>query len=224
MPKGKFCFVCGKKTDDLVDRMCKECFAKEQPIVEFPKKIEITRCSKCGMVKIGNRWMKWEPKLILKKAKVKGKVMEIKVKENKKFIIAIGGYPKASDNVKKEIHEVNVHFNVVVCPVCGREFSGYYEAIIQIRWKTIESRVRFSEVNNLVADMLHSIKRDDRMAFFRVEEKKEGTDFLVGSKKAAKKVVQRLKEKYKAEVKASHKLVTKKDGKDVYRNIYSVRI
>ncbi|MFQ6009724.1 MAG: NMD3-related protein [Candidatus Aenigmatarchaeota archaeon] len=224
MPKGKFCFVCGKRTEELIDGMCSDCFAEKQEIVAFPKRIEITRCSKCDMVKIENRWMRWEPKLLLKKAKVKGKVMEFKVKENKKFVIEIGGYPKGSDKVKMERHEVVVHFNVIVCPVCSRELGGYYEAIIQIRWKTPESRIRFGEVNNFVADELYKIKERDRMAFFRVEPKKEGTDFFVGSKKATKKVVQKLKEKYKADVKQSYTLVTRKDGRDVYRNIYSVRI
>ena len=222
MSKGRFCFVCGKMTDDLVDGMCRDCFGERQDIVVFPKKIEITRCSKCNMVKIGNRWVKWEPRLILKKAKVKGKVMEVRVRENRKWHIEIGGYPRGSDKTKMEEHDVNVHFNVVTCPVCGKGLSGYYEAVIQVRWKSDSSRTRFNEVNELVAEELHSMK--ERMAFFRVKQRKEGTDFLVGSKKAAKKVVQKLKEKYNADVKESHKLVTKKEGRDLYRNIYSVRI
>ncbi|MEM5804613.1 MAG: NMD3-related protein [Candidatus Aenigmatarchaeota archaeon] len=219
-----FCFKCGKKTAELTGGKCAACLEKEAEIAAFPAKIEITRCSKCGMAKTAGKWAAWEPKLLLKKAKVKGKVMEFRAREEGgKFVIQLGGYPRGSDKAKTELHEVRVNFNRITCPVCSRRLGNYYEAVVQLRWKSLESRLRAQQVKEFIADQLRK-KENDPMAFFRVEERKEGTDFLIGSKKAAKAVAKAAKEEFGAEVKESFILVTKKENEDVYRNVYSVRI
>ncbi len=221
-----FCFKCGKETEDLTEGLCTDCHDNKQGIVDFPKKMEIIRCSKCDMAKIADKWILWDPKLLLKKAKVKGKITEFNPKEQgKKFIIEVVGYPRGIEKAKTERHEVSVHFNRVTCPVCSRRLSNYYEAVIQVRWKSLESRLRSHQINEFVIEELErKLRAGDRMAFFRIEEKKEGTDFLLGSKNAAKAVAKRMKERYNAEIKESFILVTKIENEDAYRNVYSVRI
>ena len=62
------------------------------------------------------------------------------------------------------------------------------------------------------------------MAFYRIEQKGKDLDFLIGSKSAARKVAQFLKRKHGGKIKYSYKLVTRREGKDLYRNIILVRI
>jgi len=80
----KFCYKCGKITDDLEDGLCKEC--KEI----ITKTVELTICSKCGKIKEGKVW--------------KNKTIENAIKKyNIKSIISIKGYSsKLIDHLKNK--------------------------------------------------------------------------------------------------------------------------
>ena len=93
--------------------------------------------------------------------------------------------------------------------------SGYYEAKLQLR-------------GNIPANTLEFIDRQvgksrDKNAFYRIERMKNGIDVFVGSKYVAKRVAEQMKKQLKAELKKSYKLHTRRDSKNIYRNVISVR-
>lgn len=209
---GKFCFLCGKKTEKLIENYCEECFGKKFELIKVPKKLEIISCSKCNFIKLRNEWTRKLPEdAIRNKIKILGDNVKIKIKKNNNYQVIASGYPTGSKKIKKEIHEINVHLNKINCPICIRKYGGYYEAILQLRGEYEDD---FEFIDNQL--------RKDKNAFYRTEKVKGGIDLYIGSKKAANKVSGMLRKKgYK--VKKTFKLVTKKLGKEIYRTIISAR-
>ncbi len=205
-----FCFLCGKRTEKLKEGYCDSCYSKEHKSLIVPDKIEVTVCSKCNKVKIGNKWSENEIKEAVKrkiKSVPKNALIETKQLSKKKLELVI----KTSEEYK-----TRVHLNRIMCPICSKISSGYYESIIQLRGDDID---RFYKI------VSREIKKSKNpKAFFNVKDTKNGLDFYIGGKSVANSVADYLKRRYKLKIKKSYKLVTRKDGRDVYRTIISVRI
>lgn len=50
----KTCFKCGKKTSNLIQNLCKNCFFKENSPISEIKKINFTVCNMCGKIHYKN--------------------------------------------------------------------------------------------------------------------------------------------------------------------------
>ena len=210
----KFCFLCGKKTENLINGYCEECYKKKFQLIEVPEEITVAVCKKCNKIKEKNVWKDIEIEKILRdKIKILGKNVRIKIEENDNLKIYAKGLLKGSKGLKEEIHEVKVKIKKENCPDCSKKSGKYYESVIQVR-------------GCLTNDDINSI--DDivlaRGGFYRVEEVKGGYDFFISSKSLAKKITEFLRKKYKTKVKKSFKLVTKQEGKDIYRDTALVRV
>ena len=221
MATRKFCFVCGKATEKLIEGYCEECRGEKEPLIVMPKKFELIVCSKCGRVKHNNRWQDTSVEEVLnKKTKTNGRITKFDVVQEGKFYYAhVKGYPKGSSKLREEKERIPVHINKIVCPKCNMRWGGYYEAIVQIRGD-YDSKV-IKMVEEIVA---RSDGKDEKAFISKVEKVRGGVDYYLGSKKIASRIADELKKEFGAEIKKSYELVTQKEGKDVYRNIFSVRI
>lgn len=217
----KFCFKCGKKTKELINNYCEECFNKEFNLIKVPEKIKFTSCSKCDRIKFRNNWVDIKVEKILKsKIKILGRNIKLDIREidNKIFEIKAQGYLDYSKKLKKEIYRTQIHLNKIVCPICTRKYGGYYEAILQLRGDFTE------DILDFIGEQMIIMERRDGRAFYRTERVKNGIDFFIGNKSAANKLAVLLKKKFNAKIKKSYKLVTRKAGKNIYRTIISVKI
>lgn len=209
----KFCFVCGKKTEDLTEGMCKKCYNKDKDLISVPKVIEIDACSKCPMFKIKHKWIDAEIKdIILDKIKVIGNNVEIEIKSKHPNYEII-----ASNKNEEESHKVVVKIKKRICPICARKFTQYYEAVLQIRGNYTD------RIINIIEDQLFIISKKDKKAFHTLHEVTGGIDVRIGSKSAAWNIAELLKKKYKCTVKRSFELIGKKKGKEIYRSFTALR-
>lgn len=217
---GAFCFLCGKRTEKLIEGYCEECYNKKFSLIELPKSFSITACSKCDLVKIANKWQKFEPEKFFKqKSKICGKIDKLEIKkQDNVFKIICSGYLNGSEKLKEEMYEVCVKLNKIICPACSRLYGGYYEAILQLRGKIS------SNILDFISKKSRNLLLTDKKAFYRVEQKKEGINIYFGSKGSANHIALELKNRFGCEIKRSFKLFTKKDGRDVYRNVILIRI
>ncbi|MBU3905018.1 MAG: 60S ribosomal export protein NMD3 [Nanoarchaeota archaeon] len=208
----KFCFVCGEKTDDLTSGKCKKCYYKNVQLIKVPEEMEFTQCSKCGLIKVRDRWrLATFESIILDKVKSLEDDVELELKRTP------GGYKITAQGGKKEVHDVNVKFNKMVCPICARKFTQYHNAIIQLRGNYND------EVIDFIDEQLFLISKKDVKAFYSMEKLKEGLNIKIGSKSAAKKVVERLKTKWKFKIRKSYRLLGKKKGDEIYRDFIALR-
>ncbi len=177
--KKKFCFLCGKETEKLINGYCEDCYSKKFPLEK--KKLVLKICKICGKMNYRNKWTK-----------------------------DIGNI---RENVK--MGKIDLTFENTQCPDCSRKFGGYYEAILQLRGEFPEDILDF--IDKVVS------KHSDRTgAYFRIEKIKEGINLYIGSKSIANKLAKILKD-MKFEIKKSYKLVTKRDGKEIYRTVIVAR-
>jgi len=210
----KFCFICGKKTDNLIEGYCEECYKNEFKLIEFPE-ASFTICPRCNFIKYRNDWKDVEiEELIKQEIKPLGDIVEIKIEKNDKIHISVKGFLKNSKKIKKEIYDIPLKLNKILCPQCIKISSGYYEAILQLR-------------GNITDDIIDFIDRQamkQKNEFYRLERVKNGLDFYIVNKSFANRTAGLVKKRFKATIKKSFKVVTKKEGKNIYRNIVLVSI
>jgi nonsense-mediated mRNA decay protein 3 len=204
----KFCFVCGKETDKLVEGYCEDCYNQKFNLIAIPKKLEVILCTKCHKVKDGVSWTDQNVEdIVKKKLKLLGNCKSIEVKGKK---ICVSGTLEKSGKAKEESHDANFKVIKIVCPTCSKRLGGYYETVIQLR----------GVVSNSVLKLVDS--EITRTSYYRVEAVKGGFDLFVGDKSAANKVVNILMNSYKFKISKNYRLSTKKDGRDVYKGIITV--
>ena len=207
----KFCFVCGKNTENLIDGYCEECYNKKFMMVKAPDEIKVKMCSKCERIKHRNVWRDMEIEDLLKdKIKVLGKDVDITIEKNDCIHVTAKGFLKGSKKQKEESHEIKLKVNKIVCPDCSRKFGDYYESILQLRGKP-----------DAMMDFL-SDKLADRN-IYKVENVKNGIDIYLDDSHVAENMSKLLKKRFNAKVKKSFRLVTRKQGKDIYRTTFVVR-
>lgn len=210
----KFCFLCGRKSENLIKGYCEECYKSKFKLIEVPEEIEVVMCNRCKKINEKNKWKEAEIDEILKdKIKILGKNVKMRFEKNDDVKVHAKGLLEGSKNVKEEVHEVKIKIRKRLCDDCFKKSGKYYESIVQIR-------------GTLTNDDMDSI--DDivleRGGFYRLEKVKGGYDFYVSSKSLAKKIAEFFRKKYKVDIKKSFKLFTRKEGKDIYRDTILLRI
>lgn len=210
----KFCFVCGKRTDKLTEGRCENCI--QNVFVKLPEKIEIKACSKCNKMLLKNKWTDFNLERILESAaKVSGKLKKIELYLDKKKIKATFFLiPTFSDKEKKEIHETDFHIIKIICPSCSRKYSGYYEAVLQLRG--------FSESDLAMMEDIFSMM--EKKTFYNIKDIKGGFDIKIGKKAVVNTAAKSIRSRFpNLETKESMKIVTKIDGRDVHRKFILIR-
>jgi nonsense-mediated mRNA decay protein 3 len=107
--------------------------------------------------------------------------------------------------------------------------GSYFEAILQIRSR--DRKLLEKEVDDMLDRVDKLIKEsatDNRDVFVskvdRVVGGAGGADVYISNNSVAKMISRQLSDQYGAEVKDTSKLVTQKEGRDVYRVTYLVRL
>lgn len=198
----KQCPRCGilSKDSKFIGSICEHCYISINKPKNLPDKITIYVCRECGANKVnhwgedileGIQYMFSDKRFGVPKITLRDDSVSIK-------------YPKIDD-----VFLIPIKFKKSLCDECTRKFSGYYEAIVQLR--------------GIYADAIFVskfIRRVERITFIpRVEELKEGIDVYVGDKQAVRALLAALKLKPKV----THKLYGIKDGRKVYRTTFLIR-
>lgn len=208
----KFCFLCGKKGTRLKDGYCLECYKKKTKLVDVPKNINLVACKKCELYRIKNDWKKASiEQIILNNVKDLEKNVKIKlIKKGKSWEIT-------ATKGKDEVHKVDTTVRTMICPVCARKFCDYYEATIQIRGEYND------KIMNFIIDLMLHDERKDPKSFFSSSDVSGGIDIKFGNKKSAISISETVKRKFDCRVTKSFKLVTMRDGQNVYRDVICIR-
>jgi len=210
----KFCFLCGKKNENLVKGYCEECYKKQFQLIEVPDEIAITVCTKCQRIKEKNIWRSIEiDNIIRDRIKVIGKDVKIRTEVNGNAKIYASGYLEGLKKIKEEVQEVKLKMNKQICSDCSKQFGKYYETLIQVRGTLTNDD--FDAIDDII------LKRG---GFYRIKEVRGGCDFYLSSKNLEKSITDLLRRRYRVQIKKSFTLVTRQEGKDIYRDTVLVRI
>ncbi len=227
------CPICGRPVESL--DMCPKCYTERREIFWVENIVELVRCPRCGFFKIGGRWkdVTFEDALtdcVIKSMRV---IPELDVKsvrvaplskgEVGKFLIRVEGALEGESVSSERIVEVRVRSEV--CKRCSREAGGYYEAIVQIRAEGREiSKEELEIVGNIISRILEKERENQKAFISKIVERREGIDYYFGDRNIGRKVSRVIVEELGGKITESKKIHTRKDGRDVYRFTYSVRL
>lgn len=233
------CPKCGKESEILLDSVCKDCFFETFKLIELPLVLHVRICSNCGAYFQRSKWgdIGNLEEVVLKAVEdalfIHNEAGDVEVyfepREITPYIYIVRAEVDAI--VRGEpVHagaETEVRIQRTACDMCSRESGGYFEAIIQIRaagrYPTEEEKRRCS---TLARETMESMrKKGDRLAFISdVIEQKEGIDFYMGSMNASRQVCRLIVSELGGSFSESPTLVGMKDGKNLYRITFAVRL
>lgn len=223
----KFCPKCGTQTDELFDSLCVDCFKRDIKLIE-PTVISVSICRTCGCYFKGNERTSIEAVVEATIRKEIGKkygcdseveIKELKMEDTRAHAVLI---------VKAELRGVplteNGDVEVVLkresCERCNRIAGGYYVGIVQIR---ADDRIPTDDELAIAEKVAHSSLIEPE--FISKEMLlKEGLDIYVSSMDCGRRISNAIVRRFGGSYSKSQKLYGRKDGRNVYRVSFSVRM
>ncbi|MFW9778821.1 MAG: NMD3-related protein [Candidatus Heimdallarchaeota archaeon] len=205
------CIACGLRTV-FFQRMCKQCFLENHPIILDTKPLSVVVCGECGLLFAGKQWStffldeienpevkQWFSSLILKLWRFQYKPTSLVVKEVETVIdeesrdpIAATGYveiqasPDAFVPLLGSTEELYIKLEWGECTECRERASGRYNAKIQVRTHQRISPEHLSQWNEEITMLSQNYPlRDGKNPLFRINVLKTGIDALFQTRSPA---------------------------------------
>lgn len=225
------CPSCGatEQKNEFVKNFCPQCFAIHFPLAQVPEELVVTRCTVCGRIKKENEWVRENKQALTDiiankiKSQYGAAILEVFLKERRKGFDALIDLEFEVDSRKlKKRYAVRVEFEQTQCVECSRDTGGYYDSIVQLRlFEDVERKEREEGIKKLESKVKKLIRalefRGGRL--HKVEQVETGFDVYVGGITPAMQASHEVGEK----VKHTRKLITRKNGKDLYRHTFCIR-
>jgi len=211
--KNKICASCGASDKPFVGAFCVGCYAAKNKLFNF-KPPALALCVRCGRYRVGRDWKTLSQDeleaLFEQKVSSKHELKNVKARLGNN-IVSFNILLDADGNEIALKDYFPIEIEKQLCEECSLKSGGYHEAIIQLRGS--EARIR-----SVAKTLVGMLERETFIA--KEENKKEGLDLQVGSKKAALGCVSRMHLAYAL----SNKLVGVKDGKKLLRVTILLRL
>lgn len=237
---GEFCVLCGRTGLPLTNGVCAECEASRRTLVSVPPQVSITICPTCGAREVGRHWERAGSSALLGSQDL-GRFL---LPDEEVALRKVDWQETGANPMLKGIHGdahvrfrgleriVPVDFTAKVvhrtCPDCSRRSGHYYTALIQLRGPEGGSRRKAPELRDRLAQIwdatIPSARADWRGHHSWTERKPEGWDHFFTETLAARGVARLFKDRFGAEIKESASLHGRKDGQDLYRVTFAVRL
>ncbi len=231
-----FCVECGKE-GELIGALCEECYSKKHLHASLPEHVDVTMCAHCSAVKTERGWesvgsakeaadMAIEQALTVSKdAKVTALQIVLSERDERNLVAEVGVSISAHGKEFQRSISTSVRLKRGACTECSKKMGSYYEAILQVRGPGRSLGEDMREAERMVHTRVESMRRSSREVFIsKTDRVKGGLDFYFSTIPAARAVAKELQETLCAEYKESSSLWGRKDGKEVNRMTYLVRL
>ncbi len=232
-----FCPQCGRETDTFYENLCESCFRAGLTLLEPDRIAEDVRasvsvCPHCGGFFKGNERTELETVVedAVRKAISKNYSPECPVELTDVHIELDEGARSAHVflRVKAEIQglaveesaEFTVSLRRAICTQCSRIAGGYYAAIVQIRadWRTPTE----TELEAAAAHAYAVIGTEEFVS--KQQLLKEGLDLYVSSAECGRRMAKTIVKHQGGTYAESRKLYGRRDGRELYRVTFLVRL
>ncbi len=209
----KFCPTCGNSSDKIrfYGNFCEDC-AKKKNSENLVPSVEITRCKRCGRIRSRGAFVPPNGRNLeaaISQSMKGHDIHLIDFTENTATIDVTKQSEAAAATVE---HKLNIVYRKTLCEVCFKKAANYHEAVMQLRGnstrveKMVEKLTRYFESNNEFIS--------------KVEYVENGIDLYLSSKALANSFVLHMRLKPQK----SYTLAGVKNGKQVYKNTYSLKL
>lgn len=239
-PTGEFCVRCGAVGRPLTEGICADCFAATHPIVQPPVHARVVLCPTCGARQIGSHWeragsvaqLTAEDLAPLLRPHPEAGIRRIAWEET-------GRNPHVREmrgvidvDFRGTERSVAVEFPVQLehrtCPECSRRSGHYYTALLQLRGpegrRPSGHREALERLHRLWDQEMPEIRASWRAALSWEERRPEGFDFYLTDTVSARALARHLKRRLGATLTESPSLYGRKDGRDLYRVTFCLRV
>jgi len=233
----RFCIICGKRTDELYNNMCRECYKENTELVRVPEVINITICPECFSYMFRGKWEKAEnpydihdvvhdailrnlaPKVkyIARAVKSMDVILDKSIKlvpyKKSKIDVTLLVEGLVDERVGYFMKSYNLKANIRwrLCPLCFKVKAQVEEAILQIRAdgrKLDDDEIL--RIRNLVEEILYqAYEEEGKSPLIKVEEDKKsgGMDLYFASKRIARYIANAIQREFLASIKESYSTV-----------------
>jgi nonsense-mediated mRNA decay protein 3 len=233
------CPKCGKETAKLLGTVCKDCFFEQFRLAELPLVLHAKMCSKCNAHFDRGKWANIgntedvvtrcvEDALFVHRD---AEDIDITIEPRQLTPYMYRVHVEVDAGIMGEpVHQeldTEVRITREACDMCSRMSGGYFEGIIQVRATSRvptgdEKRQCIAIAKNVVRQMQ---KKGDRLAFITESiDLKEGTDLYIGSNNTSRQICRAIEEEIGGSFSESPSLFGQKDGKELYRITFSMRL
>ena len=233
-----FCPKCGKTSEN--EGLCNECRISNTPWFECDNRVKSTHCPSCGAIKQVNTWTDTDREravLAPELAKtaihfhpdVKKPSMIVKVEDNtlnrSTATIALKGL--LYNTPVEGTCTVELIWNKEQCDRCNRISGSYYEGNVQVR---ADGRLPGTYELQMSAGIAQTVENSlqaggERLSFIAdMTQTREGLDITVGSQHIGTLISQGIIAQLGGRYTTHPKLVGEKNGRQLFRITYSVRL
>jgi len=230
-----FCVECGEE-GPTYEGLCARCFLKKNQLTQVPEVVDLPHCAHCREFLIEGRWRAFESteKAVSRAVPVKtrkdARIIDLTVRaipqDRSNYLVEMEVTVRVHDLEKTETHTTLVRVKETSCPRCSKIKGSYFESILQVRSR--DRDLGQEEMNGLmdyIGQRVDSEAQESRENFIsRVEERHGGFDVYLSSNSLGRALAREIATMHGAEFKESSSLVGKKEGKDVYRVTFLVRL
>ena len=214
-----------------MSQICHDCARQTIELASAPDNLRMISCKSCFSLKVPGDWLEFDDLDSAvahfatssiewnKDAKEQKVETSLKQSDPHRFRLTLdcsGSFQEVS--LTKTLNlETNVKFQV--CQNCSRRAGGYYEAILQVRTKR-------KRVLDHAVDYVYNSIDSAPSEIFMTEEcpVRGGFDFQLSSTEKGRSIARELMVKYGGQVTETNKLVGRKDGRDLLRHTFGVRL
>ncbi len=228
------CVKCGKRPA-VSGGLCNECVLDSIKI-RLKEELAVTECRKCGSLQVGNYWhdnpapstLGTEVKSHLQLTAPRLKLQQVNVVsfdlENSSVTGNIELEDAQSQIISKDF-SLPLEVNHQSCPRCNRISGSSFEAIVQIRSMVDSPTKDFTSILTHIHKYAENTE-DRKSSNYILKEIKVrgGMDIYLGSKALAEKILQMAASIRACNVMRTKKLFSRKDGQDLFRYTYLVRM
>ncbi len=231
-----FCVKCGRE-GPTYESLCVKCFLGSTRFAKIRDHVDLFQCAHCDDFQIEGKWEEFgsveeaarETALgaveLRKDAEIEDAEIEVVPKDSQNYLVRMRLTIGFQDIEAVEELETIVRLKRGICPRCSKIKGSYYESILQVRTRgrpfpAEEMERILGRIEKLVGG--GSGSRDPFIS--KAEEVPGGLDVYLSSISLGKSISKELAEDFGGEVKESSSLAGQKDGKEMYRVTYLVRL
>jgi len=236
--RDNFCPKCGKPSE--TEGLCRECRIGNTPWFTCDTRVTSVHCPSCGAIKQVNTWTdntrsreELGPEIAkeavhfhpdVKKPEISGSIEDLTVNRSRASLVVRGTlYKKPVEGTCS----TEIIWHKEQCDRCNRISGSYYEGIVQVR---AEGRIPSTYEIQLSASIAQQIEDTlqsggERLSFISdMNEIHDGIDIIIGSQHIGLLISQRIVANLGGRYTTHPKLVGEKNGRQLFRITYSVRL
>lgn len=237
-----FCVECGKEwpLDELRGGVCPDCYLKKNVLATLKQNVDVEVCVHCHARKRGEVWMEGHDRLepvvvdavreaihVVRSVERPHIDIDVTAEDERNFSVTALVTGTAEGVPFETELRTRSRIKNATCVRCSRVQGGYYEAIVQIRATGRDMGLAEKRAIKAIASRFieRVVTEGDRNAFvLRDEDVDTGLDVYMGTTNSGRMLAKAIANEYGGRIAEHHKIVGQKDGLDLVRMTFAVRL